>query len=496
MSLQKSSISSLCKLDYKQFKTQLNFMKSISKFLIFSFFPLIFFPCRGIDLQIKNSKTVYEISPNIDSIYLINKTKRKFGFFYNDKYLNLTQVHLWPDSSCKIFSDSRLLLTQTNENQNFYLLYPGDTLYVSVNNSGDAILSLKDDSIRNNELKLQPEMNNSTPINFWKMNSYRGKYFNIDYKKMDSFYLVDYKAKTAFIEDYKKTYTISKSYEKLIITYIKSQLYANELWMGATSKANFDKSYLNYLMALKSPIANLIIESENPIYNYLQYGYLRFTLKNLSKSNTYLDSLYSRCKTEVNEKDKELVLLKIVKEEIQNNKNSNKWFIKDFITTCKNNEYKSFVMNMIENNELALTAGSNNILINEDNKKLEFDSLIKKFKNKVIYIDIWASWCAPCRAEMPKSAVLRNKYKDIIFIYLSIDDNISDWKKANSDENLTQYGNSYLLLNPQKADILKELKVYSIPRYLVINKKGEIINSNVPSPGNQAISAFLINLLE
>jgi len=389
-------------------------------------------------------------------------------------------------------------LTQTNEDQNFYLLYPGDTVYVSANNSGDAILSVREDSIRNNELKLQVEINNSTPINFWKLNSYRGKYFDIDYKIMDSIYNADYKAKTAFIEEYKKTYTISKSYEKLVISYLESQLYASELWMGATSKAHLDKSYLNYLVALRSPISKLVTESENPINRFLEFGYIRFAIKNLLKSDVYLDSLYTRCRAEIDKKDKELVLLKIVKEEIENNKTSNKWFVKDFITTCKNNAYRSYIVNLIANNKLTLTAGSNNILINKDNKKLQFDSLIKTFENNIIYIDIWASWCAPCRATMPNSTLLRNKYKNkhIVFIYLSIDDDILAWKKANHDEKLTQYVNSYLLLNPQKAEILKKLEVHSIPRYLIFNKKGEIINSNAPAPGKMSLSIILRNLLE
>lgn len=314
---------------------------------------------------------------------------------------------------------------------------------------------------------------------------------------MDSIYIADYKTKMGFLENYKKAYPISGNYENLIKTYLKSQLYGNQLWMGTVSKANIDQFYLNYLMALKSTIDNLVTESKNPIYAYLQYGYIRFAIKNLFKSDAYMDSLYSKCKMEVDKKTRDLVLLKIVKDEIQNNKNSNKWFIKDFITSCKNNDYRNYVMNMVVNSKLTLTAGKNNILINKDNQKLQFDSLIKTFRNNIVYIDIWASWCAPCRAEMPNSMVLRNKYKNrkVVFMYLSIDDDIAGWKKANTDEKLDQHINSYLLLNAQNADLLKKLKISSIPRHIIIDKNGEIINSSAPGPGDASLNPFLNKLL-
>ncbi len=80
--------------------------------------------------NVKNEK-VLEQKPVNNSILLINKTDKRLGFCYEDKYLNLIQVRLLPKDSSVIPADSDLLLTQTNENQNFYLLYPGDTLHAA-----------------------------------------------------------------------------------------------------------------------------------------------------------------------------------------------------------------------------------------------------------------------------------------------------------------------------------------------------------------------------
>lgn len=460
-------------------------------------FLLLSISCKQDDLQVQSIEFNIAAANKNDSIYLVNKTSQKLGFYYEDKYLNLVQIHLLPDSSLKLFADAQLVLTQTNKNQNLYLLYAGDTLYADVTTSGNAILSVKDDSVRNNELKLQWMMNDKTPLNFWKINNLRGKYFNTDLKKMDSIYLSNYKDKIDFINNYKQTFTISNSYEKLIKAYLKGQLYANELWLGTTSKAKIDKSYVDYLVSLKEHILSLVSDSENQVYNFLQFGYERFLQRKLLKSELYLDSMYSNCKKNINKKTKDLVLLKIIKEELQKNKNSTKWFINDFIKTGENNDYKNYIISTIENQKLALSTGNNNFLTNQLNHTFQYDSLIKSLKGKIIYIDVWASWCAPCRAEMPNSLALKNKYDNgkVVVLFLSIDEDVAAWKKVNKDENLGNYAYSYLLLNAQETDFVKKLKISSIPRYILIDKKGQICNSKAPHPGEPELVSLLDKLM-
>ena len=69
-----------------------------------------------------------------------------------------------------------------------------------------------------------------------------------------------------------------------------------------------------------------------------------------------------------------------------------------------------------------------------DGTQKSLADIIKSHEGKVIYIDFWASWCIPCRSEMPHSVTLYEKLKDkeIVFIYLSIDnaDKETAWKNA------------------------------------------------------------------
>src|SRR5690606_1597577 len=68
-------------------------------------------------------------------------------------------------------------------------------------------------------------------------------------------------------------------------------------------------------------------------------------------------------------------------------------------------------------------------------KPLTLDSLLKEQKGRLLYIDFWASWCAPCREAMPASHQLAKDYhnKDIVFVYVSTDARFDAWAKASQE---------------------------------------------------------------
>jgi thiol-disulfide isomerase/thioredoxin len=73
-------------------------------------------------------------------------------------------------------------------------------------------------------------------------------------------------------------------------------------------------------------------------------------------------------------------------------------------------------------------------LINKDLQPLFIptiiDEIVKKNKGKLVLIDFWASWCAPCRTEFPSEKKLMEKHPEMAFIFFSIDDESKDWQKA------------------------------------------------------------------
>jgi thiol-disulfide isomerase/thioredoxin len=145
------------------------------------------------------------------------------------------------------------------------------------------------------------------------------------------------------------------------------------------------------------------------------------------------------------------------------------------------------------------TTHSNDIeLLDTDNKRISLSEILKYNKGNFIYIDFWASWCAPCLKEMPSAKSIREKYKDenIVFIYLSIFDEKENWKQSIKKAQLQNVKNNYLILNPYDAILIKNLNIKSIPRYLLYDKNGELIYRNAPEPSSLELQQIFNQLIE
>ena len=127
---------------------------------------------------------------------------------------------------------------------------------------------------------------------------------------------------------------------------------------------------------------------------------------------------------------------------------------------------------------------------------LAFVDVLSKYRGRYLYVDLWASWCAPCRAVMPASEALREEFRDqaVAFMYLAIRDTPRKWELAVRQEGLTDHDGNYLALNADTAPYLKELGVRSIPRYLLYGPNGQLVHRNADPP--QLIGPYLTELLQ
>lgn len=113
---------------------------------------------------------------------------------------------------------------------------------------------------------------------------------------------------------------------------------------------------------------------------------------------------------------------------------------------------------------------------------LTLEKLKSLNKGKLMYIDFWASWCKPCIELLPDSHHLRDSLADmdIEFYYFSIDESEKKWQKASEKHDLNV--NNYLVNNRYNSVFLEEINLEAIPRYLLFDKNGELIQENAPDP--------------
>ncbi|MBU2951055.1 TlpA family protein disulfide reductase [Tamlana agarivorans] len=117
-------------------------------------------------------------------------------------------------------------------------------------------------------------------------------------------------------------------------------------------------------------------------------------------------------------------------------------------------------------------------------------------KGKFVYIDVWATWCGPCKREIPFLKDLEKKYhdKNIEFVSLSID-KVSDrekWKKMIETENLQ--GVQVLADNDWKSKFVTDYQIQGIPRFILIDDAGNIVDPNAPRPSDPKLVELFTEL--
>ncbi len=120
---------------------------------------------------------------------------------------------------------------------------------------------------------------------------------------------------------------------------------------------------------------------------------------------------------------------------------------------------------------------------------------LEDLKGKVVYVDVWATWCGPCKVEIPHLEKLQEKFHDqpVAFVSVSIDQNAEAWEKMVKENNMS--GIQILADQAGNSQICKDYKIKGIPRFILIDQAGNIVNAQADRPSRGTVAGEIEALL-
>lgn len=235
--------------------------------------------------------------------------------------------------------------------------------------------------------------------------------------------------------------------------------------------------------------SNLLIPS---FRNFLPL-YLSFEAE---QDTTHMDKTDTYKKFQVVSKNltqksiKEIAYYELLKEAIQSEPNGAAEVMADYTNLQTNPSYNQEISNLF--NTLRHLIKGNPApewkYLDSKNKEVSLSS----FKNKVVYIDVWATWCGPCLRELPHLEKLQEYYsnsKDIVFVSISIDQDKNAWAAMLKDKQMK--GTQLIADNAWSSKIVSDYRINGIPRFMIIGRDGNIVDANALRPSSKKLISIL-----
>lgn len=117
-------------------------------------------------------------------------------------------------------------------------------------------------------------------------------------------------------------------------------------------------------------------------------------------------------------------------------------------------------------------------------------------KGKYVYVDVWATWCGPCKAEIPFLQEVEKAYdgKNIAFVSISVDvtKDHEKWKEMVAEKQLG--GIQLFADNNWKSQFVTDYRINGIPRFILIDPQGNIVSADAPRPSSDDLKTLFNGL--
>ncbi len=454
----------------------------------------------GNNLELKKNNDLKIRHTNKNSpIFFILKSFNKNEVFINcnskDNYKLITLGKNKKTDS--INSNSEVICTINSQNFEYSYnisntFYPGDTVEVTINKHDYPIFEIKNRS-----------------FNFWEINYYsllNEKFVGIDDfdKKISNSIALNpqiiNKIKDESFLNPVKSYDLSISFLNKLLDNkkISSKFYHETLTnqkLFFLSGVLFSKNkfwvekYIN-----KSILNDSLVNNIN--YIQLLYNWAIYEVEHTYRADNHA-KYFEKCEEKYSDKSRIAVLFYSLGFVKSQDKNKAKFLAKRLISLSNDTTITDYLNNeyILENKKLNLV----NALFT-DIEKREYGNLkeiVNKSKEELTYIDFWASWCAPCIKEFSSTLKLQDEYrkKGVNFVFISIDQDVDVWRKATINYNIKSQ-NNYLFIHNGNFIVDKTINVTSIPRYIIMNNLGVVLNSNAPRPSDPKVKELFDILLK
>jgi thiol-disulfide isomerase/thioredoxin len=120
---------------------------------------------------------------------------------------------------------------------------------------------------------------------------------------------------------------------------------------------------------------------------------------------------------------------------------------------------------------------------------------LSDFKGKLVYVDVWATWCGPCKYEIPYLDTLETDYhgKNIVFISYSIDEDYDAWIKFVPEYHLQ--GVQIIGEKAWESKLCKDYKIMGVPTFMLFDTEGKIVSVKMTRPSDKKTRETFDSLL-